>query len=121
MTLVIACIIVLVVVMILKKRSQISLESARQELKRGALVVDVRSAGEYASNHLPGTLHVPLEQIQKVMPERVADKTQVLLLHCASGMRSGMAGAILRKMGYTRVFNLGSYHRAERVLEQKLK
>ncbi len=116
MTLALACILILTVYVVLNRRGQISFEKARQEVERGALVVDVRSVREYASGHIPGTLHVPLDQIQQVMPKQAADKTRVILLHCASGMRSGMARSLLKKMGYTRVFNLGSYRRAERVV-----
>jgi len=48
----------------------------------------------------------------------VPDKSQVLLLHCASGMRSGMAKSKLNGMGYINAFNLGSYGRAESILKQ---
>ena len=46
---------------------------------------------------------------------RVTDKNQVLLLHCHSGARSGMARKRLIELGYTQAYNLGSYERAARV------
>jgi rhodanese-related sulfurtransferase len=49
----------------------------------------------------------------------VPDKNQELMLHCLSGMRSGVARRQLRAMGYTRVFNLGSYHRARKIVSGK--
>jgi hypothetical protein len=42
--------------------------------------------------------------------------TSVVDLHSLSGIRSGMGKAMLRKMGYPNVFNLGSYGRADRIL-----
>jgi len=46
----------------------------------------------------------------------VPDKNQVLLLHCLSGTRSGIAKRQLKSMGYQNVFNLGSYGRAGKIL-----
>jgi rhodanese-related sulfurtransferase len=48
------------------------------------------------------------------------NKAQPLLLHSVSGTRSGMGKAMLRRMGYPNVFNLGSYGRAERILGAQL-
>ena len=53
------------------------------------------------------------------VPQRVKDKNQVLLLHCLSGGRSGLAKRQLKKMGYTHVFNLGSYSRASQIVSEK--
>ena len=54
-----------------------------------------------------------------MLPQRVRDKHQVLLLHCQSGMRSGAAKKKLKDMGYLRAFNLGSYARAAQVVSGK--
>ena len=62
-------------------------------------------------------LRIPLDEIETAVPQRVKDKSQVLLLHCASGMRSGIAQKKLNSLGYTNVFNLGSYGRAESILK----
>jgi phage shock protein E len=45
----------------------------------------------------------------------VKDKNQVLLLHCASGMRSGVAKQKLKSLGYANFFNLGSLARARKI------
>ena len=44
------------------------------------------------------------------------DKNQTLLLHCASGMRSGIAKDTLKSLGYANVFNLGSLARARKIV-----
>ena len=59
-----------------------------------------------------------LDEIETALPKRVKDKSAMLLLHCASGMRSGIAKSKLHGMGYTNAFNLGSYGRAESVVNQ---
>ena len=109
---------IVAVVFMIKKTGQISAKDALEKLKNGALVIDVRSPGEFNSGHLPVAINIPLDEIETAVPTRVKDKNQVLLLHCASGMRSGMAKSKLHGMGYTNSFNLGSYGRAESILKQ---
>ena len=107
------------VVWLLKKSGGISTQAALMHLKNGALVIDVRSRGEFSSGHLPDAVNIPLDEIETEVPKMMKDKHQVLLLHCASGMRSGVAQRKLKSLGYTNAFNLGSYGRAENILERK--
>ena len=94
---------------------------ARQHLKDGALLVDVRSTGEFNSQHLTGAVNFPHDQIGELLPPRHPDKNQTLLLYCRSGRRSGIAENRLRELGYTNVFNLGSYSQAEKALTRPTK
>jgi phage shock protein E len=107
---------VMAAMFLLKRMSFISPEAARQHLQQGALVIDVRSAGEFNSGHLPNAINIPLDGIETVLPRRVKDKNQMLLLHCLSGMRSGMAKQKLKSLGYANVFNLGSLARARKIV-----
>jgi len=110
---------IVAVIFMMNKSGQISAKDALEKLKNGALVIDVRSAGEFTSGHLAKAINIPLDEIETAVPKRVKDKSQVLLLHCASGMRSGMAKSKLIVMGYTNAFNLGSYGRAEKIVNGK--
>ena len=103
----------------MKRAGQISAQAALAYLKNGALVIDVRSPGEFNMGHLPKAINLPLDELGTALPRRVKDKNQVLLLHCLSGARSGMAIIKLKKMGYPNVFNLGSYGRTEGILKQQ--
>jgi len=116
-TLIIAAIVA--VIFMMKKSGQISAKDALEKMKNGALVIDVRSPGEFSSGHLAKAINIPLDEIETALPNRVKDKNQVLLLHCASGMRSGMAKTKLIGMGFTNAFNLGSYGRAEKIVNGK--
>jgi phage shock protein E len=102
----------------LKKAGQISASDALVKLKAGALVIDVRTGDEFSSGHLPPAINIPLDELETAVPKRAKDKGQVLLLHCASGMRSGAAAQKLKSLGYANAFNLGSYGRAESILKQ---
>jgi phage shock protein E len=101
---------------LLKRAGQISAAAARNHLKNGALVIDVRSPGEFNSGHLPQAINVPLDEIETTLPRRVKDRQQVLLLHCLSGTRSALAKGKLKRLGYANVFNLGSLRRAHAVV-----
>ena len=82
---------IVVAFIIFKTAAQVSAGDALAYLKQGALVIDVRSPGEFASGHLSMAVNIPLDEIGSVVPDRVKDHNQVLLLHCLSGTRSGMA------------------------------
>jgi len=110
---------IVAVIFMMKQSGQISAKDALEKLRNGALVIDVRSAGEFSSGHMPKAINIPLDEIESALPKRVKDKNQTLLLHCASGMRSGMAKSKLTGMGYTNAFNLGSYGRAEKIVNSK--
>lgn len=80
------------------------------ELKqRGATLVDVRSSGEYASGHAPGTLNIPLQELGSRLAE--IPKSSPVVVGCASGSRSGMAKLLLKKNGYPDVHNIGTWRR----------
>ena len=104
--------------LVLKRLGLVSAEAARTYLKQGALVVDVRSAQEFQAGHLSNVVNIPLSELPSALPRRVTDKNRVLLLHCLSGTRSGLARRALKSMGYANVFNLGSYGRAESILSR---
>lgn len=105
-------------VFMIKKAGQISSKDAVASIKNGATIIDVRSADEFNSGHLPDALNLSLDNIETTVPEQIKDKNQVLLLHCLSGMRSGMAQRRLKSLGYTNVFNLGSLARARDIYSQ---
>ena len=104
-------------ILVLKQVSFVSAEKARELLRQGAVVVDVRSAGEFNSGHLPGAVNIPLGDLGEALPRRLPDKSKVLLLHCLSGARSGIARRQAKGLGYT-AFNLGSYGRADSILRK---
>ncbi|HVV71182.1 MAG TPA: rhodanese-like domain-containing protein [Verrucomicrobiae bacterium] len=99
-----------------KRASLVSSGTARQLLQEGALVIDVRTPGEFSSGHLAAAVNIPLGDLRTDIPRHVPDKNQVLLLHCLSGGRSAIAQHQLKRMGYTKVSNLGSYRRAAAIV-----
>jgi phage shock protein E len=102
--------------MAMKRSGQISAKEASDYLKNGAVVIDVRSANEFNSGHIMQARNMPLDRLEMTAPSALIDKNKVLLLHCASGVRSRMAKKQLEELGYKNVFNLGSYDRAAKII-----
>jgi len=83
---------------------------------RDVLVIDVREPPEVeASGKVAGAVTVPRGMLEfRADPQSPYydprfDKTKTVILYCASGGRSALAGKLLRDMGYEKVFNLGGF------------
>ena len=107
---------VLVAAVFLTQLNSVTEEAAREYVRKGAKVIDVRTAQEYAERHLPTTVNIPLDELTERIGSVAPDKETVLLLHCQGGGRSGVGTQTLKGMGYKNVFNLGSFERAEKIL-----
>ena len=115
-TMLMLAVVIVIALLLLKRAGQTPDADAREQLKHGALVIDVRSQEEFTSDHLRTAINIPLEEIDRLLPLQVTDKNQVLLLHCQSGVRSAIAAHKMQGMGYTHVSNLGSLSRARKLL-----
>ena len=76
---------------------------------QGALFVDVRSAAEFAAASAAGTVNIPLNELGHRLGE--IPRTAPVVVCCASGTRSGMARMLLKKNGYDKVYNIGSWRK----------
>ena len=78
-----------------------------QLIANGAVIVDVRTPGEYAGGHIKGSVNIPLQSLGSQMAKLKKDKPVITC--CASGMRSGSARAMLQSAGFTEVYNAGGW------------
>ena len=79
----------------------------QQLVKEGAVILDVRSPGEFQGGHIKGSINVPLQSIQSSLGKIPKNKT--IITCCASGMRSASAISILKSAGYADVHNGGGW------------
>ena len=70
------------------------------------LILDVREASETDAGLIPGAKAIPRGFLELRVEELVHDRGADLVLYCAGGTRSLLAGQTLRSMGYTRVRSL---------------
>lgn len=75
--------------------------------QKGAVLLDVRTVAEFGADSAPGTLNIPLQELGARLSE--IPRNVPVVVGCASGTRSGMARLLLRKNGYTPVYNIGNW------------
>jgi rhodanese-related sulfurtransferase len=95
--------------------NNIKVDDAREKLSAGAILVDVRTEGEFAMGAHPGAINIPMHKLGNISTE-VKKKETPILLYCASGARAAGACARLRSMGYKDVYNVGSFSRCRKIL-----
>jgi len=76
-------------------------------LEQGAIIVDVRSRGEFMSGARNGSINMPLDELDKSSARLNTEKPIVLC--CASGTRSAMAATLLKRKGFKNVINAGPW------------
>jgi rhodanese-related sulfurtransferase len=77
-------------------------------VKQGALILDVRTKGEYKGGHIKGSINISVDELRNNL-HRIPDKQKTIITCCASGMRSGSAKRLLTSTGYITVYNGGSW------------
>ena len=81
------------------------------------VLIDVRSAEEYASGHLQGAVNIPHERIADEIGSVAADKSTPVILYCRSGRRADTALNALKAIGYENVSNYGGLEDAQMRLD----
>ncbi|MDZ7939168.1 MAG: rhodanese-like domain-containing protein [Rhodoferax sp.] len=71
-----------------------------------AVVVDVSQPEEFAQGHIVGSRNIPLADLEAKLAGAVKNKALPLILVCQSGMRSGRAVAVAKKLGYEQAQSL---------------
>jgi len=76
-------------------------------IKQGAIILDVRSKGEYAGGHIKGSINISVDALKNNLGKLKKDKP--IITCCASGMRSASAKSILKANGFNEVYNGGGW------------
>ena len=82
-------------------------DNAMQLIKNNDVkIIDVREADEINNDSLPGSINIPLNDLNKQINKVVPYKNQTILVYCATGSRSIYACQILADYGYNKVYIL---------------
>lgn len=84
---------------------RVSGDEARALLDQGAILLDVRTAGEFARDALPGALNIPVSSLGRRLEDLPRDRAVVV--YCLSGSRSRRAARKLLDAGFAEVHDLG--------------
>ena len=95
---------------------RVSPAEARDMIRNGALVIDVRDAPEVEkSGKVEGAIHVSRGMLEfRADPDspyhdKKFDRSRSIVVYCASGGRSALSGKTLKDLGFEKVFNLGAF------------
>ena len=80
-------------------------DEAKKLLRKGKFdhVVDVRTDMEWSAGHYPLAIHIPLNQVANLLPQRIPDKKANILFYCNSSTRARMAAETAKNAGYMHV------------------
>lgn len=88
------------------QNGDITAEELKNKVSQGAILVDVRSNQEYREGHLQGAINIPDFEIANKIQKEIPKKNQLIVVYCQYGGRSKDASMMMKKMGYTNVYNL---------------
>lgn len=86
--------------------------------KEDIVLLDVRTAEEFNSGHIPTAVLLPYDQIEDKSEKLLNDKNKEIIVYCRSGRRSAIALDMLVKLGYTNVKDFGGVSRWQGQLEK---
>ncbi|MDE2291723.1 MAG: rhodanese-like domain-containing protein [Elusimicrobia bacterium] len=76
-------------------------------LDRGAVIVDVRTPAEFVAGANPASVNMPLAELGARLGS--LDRARPVVVCCASGTRSALAAAILKRGGFREVLDAGPW------------
>ena len=89
-------------------------ESVKDFMDKGAVIIDVRTVGEFREGHIKGSKNIPLDTISSKVNE-IKRLEKPVIVCCRSGMRSAQAASILKNSGID-VMNGGGWQSLENKL-----
>ena len=94
---------------VIKKLFGLKTVSYAQLVQEGAIILDVRTPGEYSNGHIKGSINIPVDKLGTNL-NKLKSKDKAVITCCASGARSAAAKSILKSNGYVNVHNGGAWH-----------
>ena len=93
--------------LIVGERGNVDLQAATAMMNhKEASVIDVRSAADFAAGHIVNAVNIPMNGFKNQMAVMNKYKGKPIIVNCKSGAQSAAACQILRKEGFTEVYNL---------------
>jgi len=108
---VLAVAVLAILVMIARNASKgilsISVKNVNELLKENdLLILDVRSDEEFRAGHLKGSKNIPVQSLSLKVASVLDWKNKKVLVYCHSGGRSMVASQMLKKSGFTKIYNM---------------
>ena len=91
--------------------------NVKEAIKKGAVIIDVRTPNEFDNGKVPGSINIPVDRIAANV-ERIRSMRKPIVVCCSSGSRSSQAKNILRSAGVNEVYNGGSWESVLRIINR---
>lgn len=88
---------------------------AKEALRKGAIVIDVRTPQEFDGGKVPESINIPVDRIA-ANAERIKNMNRPVVFCCTSGARSGNAVSMMKQKGLKDVYNGGSWTNVLKIL-----
>lgn len=95
-----------------QKIKEMTVQEVHDYLEAGnkPVLLDVRGLDEWERGHLKGAVHIPRGELETRVEAEVSDKSQEVVVICAGGVRSLLAGETLLDLGYEQIISMeGGY------------
>ena len=79
---------------------------SRLDKGENLLLIDVREESEFATDHIPGAIHLSKGVIERDIELAVPDLATEIILYCGGGFRSALSAENLARMGYSNVISM---------------
>ncbi len=89
----------------------------KDALKKGAIIIDVRTVNEYDGGRVPESLNIPLDRLAASV-QRIKQMNRPVIFCCESGRRSSKAVQLMKENGLKEVYNGGSWMQMLKLLKQ---
>ncbi len=88
------------------QNGDITMEELKNKVVQGAILLDVRSKQEYNEGHLQGAINIPEFELANRVRKEIPKKNQMIIIYCQYGGRSRNSYIMMKRMGYTNIYNL---------------
>lgn len=92
---------------------RVSESYAQEQCAQGAVIVDLRSSLEFATDHLPGAMNIPDDSLDFWLANQ--PKERMLIFVCRTGNLADQAVRYARSLGYMQSFSLGGMLEVARI------
>lgn len=91
-----------------KEISEMTVQEVHDYLGKGEnpVLLDVRGLDEWERGHLKGAVHVPRGKLEEEVEAKLPDRTKEIIVYCAGGVRSLLAGQTMKRLGYEKVISM---------------
>ena len=92
-------------------------DKVKEALRKGAVIIDVRTANEFDMGKIPGSVNIPVDRIS-INSQRIKGMNRPVIFCCNTGHRSRQALAIMKEKGLNEAYSVGNWERLLKIVNR---